>query len=289
MNVQFAWTQDPLAALAATIETAWAEPARLHAGMRGPVRDAVDEVMARLDDGTLRVAEEVNGAWRVNHWLIHAILVGAHIDDYALAGNGPGGSVSWDKGPSKFAGWDEARFRASGIRALPGALVRYGAFVDRDVILMPSFVSWGARIGAGSAIDSWATVGSCAQIGRNVHLSAGATIGGVIEPAGDRPVILEDDCFVGAGCGVVEGVRVGRGAVVATGTFLSASTKIVDRATGEVFRREVPPYAVVVPGSLPGEPLPDGSPGPAVACAVIIKRVDAATRAKASVNELFRV
>ncbi len=274
--------------LAQIIDEAWAHPEQLYVGMQGPVREAVSEAMARLDDGTLRVAEKVDGAWRVNEWLINALMVASHIGDYSLVDGGPGAACWWDKEHSKFAGWGEAQFRAAAFRALPGCFVRYSAHVARKVVLLPSFVSWGARVDEGTMIDSWATVGSCAQVGRNVHISAGVVLGGVIEPRQVRPVVIEDDCFVGAQCSVVEGMIVGEGSVIGAGTILSASTKIIDRATGEVFRGAVPPYSVVVPGSLPGQPLADGSPGPLLHCAVIVKRVDAKTRAKACVNDLFR-
>ncbi len=201
---------------------------------------------------------------------------------------GPGGAVWWDKVASKFDGWDAARFKQAGFRAVPSCIVRRGAFIARNVVLMPSFVNLGAYVDEGTMVDTWATVGSCAQIGKNVHLSGGVGIGGVLEPLQASPTIIEDDCFIGARSEVVEGVIVGRGSVLSMGVFISASTKIVDRETGEVFRGRVPPYSVVVPGALPGKPLPDGSPGPSLSCAVIVKRVDAQTRAKTAVNELMR-
>ena len=289
MNMHVPRAPVRVAHMAQVIDDALADLDNLQAGLQGPVADAVNEAMAGLDAGTLRVAEKVDGEWRVNRWLINAIMVAAHIGEYELVEGGPGGSHWWDKEPPKFRNWGEAEFRAAGFRALPHAVVRYSAFVGRNAVLMPSFVSWGARVDEGTMIDSWATVGSCAQVGRNVHVSAGACLGGVIEPAQTRPVIIEDECFIGARCSVVEGVIVGEGSVLAAGTTLSGSTKIVDRTTGEMYQGEVPPYSVVVPGSLPSSSLPDGSPGPSLHCAVIIKRVDARTRAKARVNDLFRV
>ncbi len=289
MNMHVPRAPMRVAEMARIVDEAFADIAGLRPGLSGPVADAVAEAMAGLDSGTLRVAEKVDGEWRTNRWLINAIMVAAHIGEFELVEGGPGGSFWWDKEQPKFKNWTEADFRAAGFRALPHAVVRYSAFIARNVVLMPGFVSWGARVDEGTMIDSWATVGSGAQIGRNVHVSAGACIGGVIEPAQTRPVIIEDECFIGARCSVVEGVVVGEGAVLAAGTTLSASTKIVDRTTGEVHQGEVPPYSVVVPGSLPAAPMPNGSPGPLLHCAVIIKRVDARTRGKARINDLFRV
>ena len=288
MTMHLVRLDEPTMDLAQVINEAWERPDRLYEGMKGAVREAVDEAMARLDDGTLRVAEKIDGKWHVHGWLINALMVASHVGDYALVDGGPGGASWWDKEHSKFAGWGEQQFRAAGFRALPNCAVRYSAYIARRVILMPCYVSWGARVEEGSAIDSFSTVGTCAQIGRNVHISAGVTIGGVIEPRQSRPVVVEDDCFVGAQCSVVEGVVIGEGAVVGAGTTLTATTKIVDRTTGEIFRGSVPPYSVVVPGSLPGPLLPDGSPGPSINCAVIVKRVDAETRARTCVNDLFR-
>ena len=275
-------------ALAALIDAAWEDRTALSAATDGDVRQAVNAALAMLDGGTARVAEpDGTGDWRVNQWLKKAVLLSFRLNDNALV-EGPGGSAWFDKVPSKFVGWDGARFRDAGFRAVPGAIVRHGAHIGRDVVLMPSFVNIGAHVGAGSMVDTWATVGSCAQIGANVHLSGGVGIGGVLEPLQAEPVIIEDDCFIGARSEVVEGVRVERGAVLAMGVFLSSTTKIIDRTTGEIFTGRVPPYAVVVPGALPGKPLPDGSPGPSLACAVIVKRVDAQTRAKTAINELLR-
>jgi 2,3,4,5-tetrahydropyridine-2,6-dicarboxylate N-succinyltransferase len=275
-------------ALVDIIDAAWEDRATLSASSTGQVRTAVDSVLAMLDDGRFRVAEpDGAGGWRVNQWLKKAVLLSFRLNDNALV-DGPGGSTWFDKVPSKFHNWSANRFREAGFRAVPGAIVRHGAYIGRDVVLMPSFVNLGAHVGAGSMVDTWATVGSCAQIGANVHLSGGVGIGGVLEPLQAEPVVIEDDCFIGARSEVVEGVRVERGAVLAMGVFLSSTTKIIDRATGEVFTGRVPPYAVVVPGALPGKPLPDGSPGPSLSCAVIVKRVDAQTRAKTAINELLR-
>jgi 2,3,4,5-tetrahydropyridine-2,6-dicarboxylate N-succinyltransferase len=216
------------------------------------------------------------------------VLLSFRLNDMSVIGNGPGAAAWWDKIPSKFAHWDEARFRAAGFRAVPSAVVRHSAFIAPGVVLMPSFVNVGAYVDSGTMIDTWSTVGSCAQVGRNCHISGGVGIGGVLEPVQAEPVIIEDDCFIGARSEVAEGVIVERGAVLAMGVFLGASTRIVDRATGEIHVGRVPAYSVVVPGALPGKPLPDGSPGPSLACAVIVKRVDERTRAKTSINELLR-
>ena len=241
-----------------------------------------------LDDGSARVAEPtIEGSWQVNQWLKKAVLLSFRLNDNSIM-HGPGGANWWDKVPSKFAGWGEDRFREAGFRAVPGCIVRHGAHIAKNVVLMPSFVNIGARVGEGSMIDTWATVGSCAQIGANVHLSGGVGIGGVLEPLQAGPVIIEDDCFIGARSEVVEGVHIERGVVLSMGVFISSTSKIIDRATGEVFVGRVPAYSVVVPGALPGKPLPDGSPGPSLSCAVIVKRVDAQTRAKTAINELLR-
>ncbi|HYE48263.1 MAG TPA: 2,3,4,5-tetrahydropyridine-2,6-dicarboxylate N-succinyltransferase [Azospirillaceae bacterium] len=273
--------------LQATIDRAWEERDTIGLKTAGPVRDAVDHALAELDAGRLRVAEKVDGAWTVNQWLKKAVLLSFRLNDMVPV-PGPGGSSWFDKVPLKTAGWDEARLREAGFRAVPGSIVRRSAYIAPGVILMPSFVNLGAYVDRGTMVDTWATVGSCAQIGRNVHLSGGVGIGGVLEPLQAGPVIIEDDCFIGARSEVVEGVIVEQGAVLSMGVFISASTRIVDRATGEVFVGRVPAYSVVVPGSMPGKPLPDGSPGPGLYCAVIVKRVDAQTRAKTSVNELLR-
>ena len=269
--------------LSALIDAAWDDRATIGLDTQGPVRDAVDAALRMLDAGEARVAEPVDGQWVVHQWLKKAVLLSFRLNDNQLIEGGSAGSPGFDKVPSKFAGWDEAAFRAAGFRAVPGAIVRRGAFVAKGAVLMPSFVNIGAHVGEGSMVDAWATVGSCAQIGRNVHLSGGAGIGGVLEPLQANPVVIEDGCFIGARAEVAEGVIVREGAVLSMGVYLGASTKIVDRATGEVFIGEVPPYAVVVPGALPGL-----AGGPSLYCAVIVKRVDAQTRAKTGINELLR-
>jgi 2,3,4,5-tetrahydropyridine-2-carboxylate N-succinyltransferase len=268
--------------LAATIDAAWDARNGISTTTTGEVRDAVNDALTLLDSGQARVAEPVDGGWQVNQWLKKAVLLSFRLHDNRIM-PGPGGANWWDKVPSKFADWGENRFREAGFRAVPGSIVRHGAHIGRNVVLMPSFVNIGAYVGDGTMVDTWATVGSCAQIGANVHLSGGVGIGGVLEPLQANPVVIEDDCFIGARSEVVEGVRVERGAVLAMGVFLSSTSKIVDRATGEVFVGRVPAYSVVVPGSLPGK---DG--GPSLACAVIVKRVDAQTRAKTAINELLR-
>ena len=275
--------------LATTIDAAWEARATLDAHSAGAPREAVDEALRLLDRGEARVAEpDGQGGWTVNQWLKKAVLLSFRLNDMEAIPGGPGGAHWWDKVPSKLAAWSATDFRAAGFRAVPGAIVRRGAFVGSGAVLMPSFVNIGAYVGEGTMVDTWATVGSCAQIGRNVHLSGGAGIGGVLEPLQANPVIIEDGAFIGARAEVAEGVVVGEGAVLSMGVYLGASTKIVDRATGEVFVGRVPPYAVVVPGALPGKPLPDGTPGPSLYCAVIVKRVDAQTRAKTAINELLR-
>jgi len=271
----------------AVIEAAWDARDGLGFGTTGEIRDAVEHAIAALDAGEARVAEKVDGEWVVNQWLKKAVLLSFRINDNSVM-EGPGGANWFDKVPSKFADWGENRFRAAGFRAVPGSVVRRGAFIDKGVVLMPSFVNIGAYVGAGTMVDTWATVGSCAQVGSNVHLSGGVGLGGVLEPLQANPVIIEDDCFIGARSEVVEGVIVGQGSVLSMGVFITSTTKIVDRNTGEIFVGQVPPYSVVVPGTLPGRPLADGSPGPSLACAVIVKRVDAQTRAKTGINELLR-
>lgn len=274
--------------LQAIIEKAWDERDGVTIGTGGGVRAAVVEALNLLDSGQRRVAEKVDGAWQVNQWLKKAVLLSFRLNDMETIPGGPGGAHWWDKVPSKFAGWGENRFREAGFRAVPGSIVRHSAHIGKGVVLMPSFVNLGAYVDENSMVDTWATVGSCAQIGKNVHLSGGVGIGGVLEPLQAGPVIIEDDCFIGARSEVVEGVVVEQGAVLAMGVFLSSTTKIIDRATGEVFVGRVPSYSVVVPGALPGKALPDGSPGPSLACAVIVKRVDAQTRSKTAINELLR-
>ncbi|MDI4656402.1 2,3,4,5-tetrahydropyridine-2,6-dicarboxylate N-succinyltransferase [Xanthobacter autotrophicus] len=278
-----------LAALSRIIDDAFEARAEIAFSTTGAVRDAVEEALALLDAGTVRVAEKgADGNWTVNQWLKKAVLLSFRLNDMEPIGGGPGGARWWDKVPSKFLAWGEAEFRAAGFRAVPGAIVRRSAFIAPNVVLMPSFVNLGAHVGEGTMVDTWATVGSCAQIGRNVHLSGGVGIGGVLEPLQAGPVIIEDDCFIGARSEVVEGVVVRTGSVLSMGVFISASTKIVDRETGEIFVGEVPAYSVVVPGALPGKPLPNGQPGPSLYCAVIVKRVDAQTRSKTSINDLLR-
>ncbi|WP_219894627.1 2,3,4,5-tetrahydropyridine-2,6-dicarboxylate N-succinyltransferase [Aquisediminimonas profunda] len=273
--------------LEAVINAAWDARETVGTGTKGEVRDAVNAAIALLDGGERRVAEKVDGVWTVNQWLKKAVLLSFRLNDNVIT-PGPGGANWFDKVPSKFADWGENRFRDAGFRAVPGSIVRAGAHIGRNVVLMPSFVNIGASVGDGSMVDAWATVGSCAQIGKNVHLSGGVGIGGVLEPLQAGPVIIEDNCFIGARSEVVEGVIVEEGAVLGMGVFISSTSKIVDRATGEVFVGRVPAYSVVVPGAMPGKPLPDGSPGPSLGCAVIVKRVDAQTRSKTAINDLLR-
>lgn len=275
-------------ALRAEIEAAFAARDAVGPQTKGAVRDAVATALDLLDRGELRVAEKREDAWAVNAWLKQAVLLSFRLNDMASIEGGPGGSSWWDKVPSKLAGWGESRFREAGFRAVPGAIVRHSAYVAPGVVLMPSFVNLGAYVDRGTMVDTWATIGSCAQIGKGCHISGGAGIGGVLEPLQAGPVIIEDDCFIGARSEVVEGVVVETGSVLSMGVFIGASTKIVDRETGEVHRGRVPAGSVVVPGTLPGKALPDGSPGPGLYCAVILKRVDAGTRAKTSINELLR-
>jgi len=256
---------------------------------RGAVREAVDTALDLLDRGERKVATRgEDGNWTVHQWLKKAVLLSFRLNDMGEIAGGPGGSSWWDKVPSKFDGWDAARFREAGFRTVPGAIVRRSAHVGRGAILMPSFVNLGASVGEGTMVDTWATVGSCAQIGRNVHLSGGVGIGGVLEPLQAGPTIIEDNCFIGARSEVVEGCIVREGSVLGMGVFIGQSTKIVDRETGSVSYGEVPPYSVVVAGSLPGRAMGNGEPGPALYCAVIVKRVDERTRSKTSVNELLR-
>ncbi|MGE0223188.1 MAG: 2,3,4,5-tetrahydropyridine-2,6-dicarboxylate N-succinyltransferase [Acetobacteraceae bacterium] len=269
------------------IEDLWERRDTLSSSTRGEARDAVEAALEAMDNGSARVAEKTRGEWQVHQWLKKAVLMSFRLYDSSPM-EGPGGAPVWDKVPMKFAGWGENRFKEAGIRAVPGAVVRRSAYVAPGAVLMPSFVNLGARVGRNTMVDTWATVGSCAQIGENCHLSGGVGIGGVLEPLQANPVIIEDDCFIGARSEVAEGVIVEQGAVLSMGVFIGASTKIVDRNTGEIHVGRVPAYSVVVPGSLPGRPLPDGSPGPSLYCAVIVKTVDAQTRAKTSINELLR-
>jgi 2,3,4,5-tetrahydropyridine-2-carboxylate N-succinyltransferase len=274
-------------ALKHTIEGLWETRETLNAATSGAPRTAIEDALALLDAGHARVAEPTESGWVVNQWLKKAVLLSFRLNDSAPM-PGPGGAPVFDKVPMKFENWGQQQFQAAGFRAVPGAVVRRSAYVAPGVVLMPSFVNVGAYVDRGTMVDTWATVGSCAQIGRNVHLSGGVGIGGVLEPLQANPTIIEDDCFIGARSEVVEGVVVERGSVLSMGVFISASTRIIDRATGEIFVGRVPAYSVVVPGALPGKNLPDGSPGPSLSCAVIVKRVDAQTRAKTAINELLR-
>ena len=274
--------------LAAAIEAAWDARDSVTPDS-SDVRAAVNQALELLDSGAGRVAEpDGNSGWTVNQWLKKAVLLSFRLNDNAVMDYGSAGAPSFDKVPLKFTGWDEARFRAAGIRAVPGAIVRRGAYVGRNVVLMPSFVNIGAHVGDGTMIDTWASVGSCAQVGKNCHISAGTGIGGVLEPMQANPTIIGDNCFIGARSEIVEGVIVGEGCVVAMGVFITATSKIVYRETGEVITGHIPPFSVVVPGALPGKPLADGRPGPSLSCAVIVKTVDAQTRSKTAINELLR-
>ncbi len=274
--------------LQSIVEKAWEARDAVSLATHGEVREAVETALDLLDRGEVRVAEKQGGAWIVNQWLKKAVLLSFRLYDMVSIAGAPGGASWWDKVPSKFAGMSAQDFRQAGFRAVPGAIVRRSAYVAPGVILMPSFVNLGAYVGGGSMVDTWATVGSCAQIGKNVHLSGGVGIGGVLEPLQANPTIIEDNCFIGARSEVVEGVIVGEGSVLAMGTFIGASTKVIDRATGKVHIGQVPPYSVVVSGSLPGKPYPNNEPSPSLYCAVIVKTVDERTRAKTSINELLR-
>ena len=274
--------------LATIIDAAWDARDGISSFTQGEVRDAVQTALAGLDDGSFRVAEKLSGSWQVHPYLKKAVLLSFRLNDNVVVDGGASGAPAYDKVPSKFGGWDADRFRNAGFRVVPGAVARHGSYVGKNVILMPSFVNIGARVDDGTMVDTWATVGSCAQIGKNVHLSGGVGIGGVLEPLQAGPVIIEDNCFIGARSEVVEGVIVEEGAVLSMGVFISSTSKIIDRTTGEIFVGRVPAYSVVVPGSIPGKALPDGSPGPNLSCAVIVKRVDAQTRAKTAINDLLR-
>ncbi len=278
----------PFSDLAQTIEAAWEERSGISTSTRGAVREAVDAALDLLDSGKARVAEKVGSEWQVNQWLKKAVLLSFRLNDMVPIEGGPGGAPWFDKVPSKFEGWGEAEFKAGGFRAVPGCFVRRGSFIAPGAVLMPSFVNLGAHVGEGTMVDTWVTIGSCAQVGKNCHISGGAGIAGVLEPLQANPVIIEDNCFVGARAEVAEGVIVGEGSVLSMGVYIGASTRIIDRTTGETFYGRVPPYSVVVSGTTPGKPLPDGSPGPGLYCAVIVKRVDAGTRAKTGINELLR-
>ncbi len=276
------------AELQAVIDAAFEDRANISTSTSGQVRDAVNAALNLLDSGQARVAEKVDGVWQVNQWLKKAVLLSFSLNDMSVIEGGPGSATWWDKVPSKFDGWDENRFREAGFRAVPGSVVRHSAHIGKNAILMPSFVNLGAYVDEGTMVDTWVTVGSCAQIGKNVHLSGGVGIGGVLEPLQAGPVIIEDNCFIGARSEVVEGVRVCEGSVISMGVFIGQSTKIVNRATGEIHYGEVPPYSVVVSGSMPGKPMPNGEIGPSLYCAVIVKQVDAQTRSKTSINDLLR-
>jgi 2,3,4,5-tetrahydropyridine-2,6-dicarboxylate N-succinyltransferase len=276
------------ASLQETVEKAWDNRDALTFSTKGEVRDAVETALNLLDTGEARVAEKINGEWTVNQWLKKAVLLSFRLNDMQTIPGGPAGSFYWDKVAPKFAGWTEADFRKGGFRVLPGAIVRKSAYIAPGAVLLPSFVNLGAHVCSGTMVDTWATVGSCAQIGKNCHISGGAGIGGVLEPLQAGPVIIEDNCFIGARAEVAEGVQVGEGSVLSMGVYLGASTTIIDRATGEKFFGKVPPYSVVVSGAMPGKPLPNGDMGPSLYCAVIVKRVDEKTRSKTSINELLR-
>ncbi|MGF0537528.1 2,3,4,5-tetrahydropyridine-2,6-dicarboxylate N-succinyltransferase [Agrobacterium sp. ES01] len=278
-----------LNALEKVIEAAFDNRDTVTTGTKGEIRDAVDTSLNLLDSGQARVASRgPDGAWTVHQWLKKAVLLSFRLNDMEVIEGGAGGATWWDKVPSKFSGWGENRFRDAGFRAVPGSIVRKGSFIGKNVVLMPSFVNLGAYVGEGSMVDGWATVGSCAQIGKNVHLSGGVGIGGVLEPLQAGPTIIEDNCFIGARSEVVEGCIVREGSVLGMGVYIGQSTKIVNRATGEVSYGEVPPYSVVVAGTMPGKPFPNGEPGPGLYCAVIVKTVDEKTRSKTGINELLR-
>ncbi len=274
--------------LQTTIETAWDARDSVTPATKGAVREAVEAALDLLDRGDARVAEKTNGEWTVNQWLKKAVLLSFRLSDMDLISGGPAGSFFWDKVPPKFAGWTAEDFKKGGFRVLPGAVVRRSAYIAPGAVLLPSFVNLGARVESGTMVDTWATVGSCAQIGKNCHISGGAGIGGVLEPLQAGPVIIEDNCFIGARAEVAEGVIVGEGSVLSMGVYLGASTTIIDRATGEKHFGRVPPYSVIVSGTMPGKPLPSGEPGPNLYCAVIVKRVDEKTRSKTSINDLLR-
>ncbi|HHZ76382.1 MAG TPA: 2,3,4,5-tetrahydropyridine-2,6-dicarboxylate N-succinyltransferase [Rhodospirillales bacterium] len=272
----------------AIINAAWESREEITPETTGNQREAVEDALQLLDSGQVRVAEKTTQGWIVNQWLKKAVLLSFRLNDMVTIENGPGNSFWYDKVPSKFSGWTDNDFELAGFRAVPNCIVRRSAFIAPGVVLMPSFVNLGAYVDNGTMVDTWATIGSCAQIGKNCHISGGAGIGGVLEPLQADPVIIEDNCFIGARSEVAEGVLVERGSVLSMGVFIGASTKIIDRNTGEVFIGRVPAYSVVVPGSLPGKDLPDASKGPNLYCAVIVKRVDEGTRAKTSINELLR-
>lgn len=270
------------------INAAWDGRDALSTSTKGEQRDAVETALELLDSGEMRIAEKTDGKWHVHQWLKKAVLLSFRLNPMDVISGGPDGAPWYDKVDSKFKGWNNREFEEAGFRAVPNCVVRKSAFIAKGVVLMPSFVNIGAYVDEGTMVDTWATVGSCAQIGKNVHLSGGVGIGGVLEPLQAEPTIIEDNCFIGARSEVVEGVIVEEGSVLSMGVFISQSTKIIDRETGEIFRGRVPAYSVVVPGTMPGKPLPDGSPGPSLSCAVIVKRVDEQTRSKTSINDLLR-
>ena len=276
-------------ALEKIIEAAWEVRDSITPATKGELPDAVEAAFEGLDSGAFRVAEKTAQGWKTNQWLKQAVLLSFKLNDMTAIPGGPGSETTWwDKVPSKFAGWGENRFRDAGFRAVPNCVVRRSAYIAPGVVLMPSFVNVGARVDSGTMVDTWVTIGSCAQVGKNCHISGGAGIAGVLEPLQANPVIIEDNCFIGARAEVAEGVIVETGSVLSMGVYIGASTKIVDRATGEIYFGRVPAYSVVVSGTMPGKPLPDGSPGPGLYCAVIVKRVDEKTRSKTSINELLR-
>ena len=278
-----------LASLEKIIEAAFENRDTVNTGTKGEIRDAVEASLELLDSGRARVASRgADGAWTVHQWLKKAVLLSFRLNDMEVVQGGPGASTWWDKVPSKFENWGESQFREAGFRAVPNAVVRRSAYIAKNVVLMPSFVNLGAFVDEGTMVDTWATVGSCAQIGKNVHLSGGVGIGGVLEPMQAGPTLIEDNCFIGARSEVVEGCIIREGSVLGMGVYIGKSTRIVDRATGEITYGEVPPYSVVVSGTLPGKPFPNGEPGPGLYCAVIVKRVDEKTRSKTGINELLR-
>jgi len=277
-----------ISTLQSVVDAAWEARESVTLATRGEIRDAVEATLDLLDSGKVRVAEKRDGNWQVNQWLKKAVLLSFRLNDMAIIDGGPGKARWFDKVPPKFEGWDAERFRAAGFRAVPHCVVRHSAYIAPNAVLMPSFVNLGAYVDSGTMVDTWATIGSCAQIGKNCHISGGAGIGGVLEPLQAGPVIIEDNCFIGARSEVAEGVLLGEGSVLSMGVYIGASTRIVDRATGEIHMGRVPPYSVVVSGTMPGKPLPDGSPGPGLYCAVIVKKVDERTRSKTSINELLR-
>lgn len=277
------------AALATIIESAWDQRDYVDTATKGEIRDAVSEALSLLDAGTLRIAQKTGGTWAVNQWLKKAVLLSFRLNGMVSISGGPGASSWWDKVPSKFDGWTEADFQKASFRAVPNCVVRRSAYIAPGVVLMPSFVNLGAYVGEGTMVDTWSTIGSCAQIGKHCHISGGVGIGGVLEPLQAGPVIIEDNVFIGARSEVAEGVIVEEGAVLSMGVFLGASTKIIDRETGEIFMGRVPAYSVVIPGTIPSsKTLPNGDPAPSLACAVIVKRVDEKTRSKTGINELLR-